>query len=1157
MAPPAIERRVSTGAKGQSSGYIRVGVRCRPLGEGRGERGKLQIDPQNGTITAPDTKPFMFEDIYEGDVDNGVLFERVGRPLVESVFGGYNATLFAYGQTGAGKTYTIGEMSLLGGPHEGVAHRMVRALYENPPADLGATPTAWSVRYVQVYVEKVYDLLAPPSENPQSLPLREDKQMGVYVAGATTLPAPTADECLAILKRGSGNLSFAATKMNRHSSRSHAVCRIFVECEVDRSSEGASGGGGGRGHGDDGGGAPLAGDKAGVAAWRQETVNALSKDIQRAAVSRGQSKAVLTLCDLAGSEDVGRSGATGQALSEAKKINTSLLALGNVINALTEADGSGRASHVPFRDSVLTRILQTSIGGNCKTSLVTCVSPADGDLTETLSTLRFAARAKKVRNVARANVTIDASQLSEQASALAETLQTRLASAEEELTAARERCEHRTASTLAFALKLNRATRKAATVSEENAKASANVAQVEAQFAKKEESLRAAIEEAKAAHESKMREAERAHTDEVTSLQGKLRAAGAAAARAAGTAEEETRAKEAAVAEVAAQSAALVEEVGHLKTRHAAVLNEQMTVASEREATLRREHIETMRAEVEAAVKRAEDTAEKQRGMVRRDAEAAARAAREAAAAELTAAVESTRSHVTTEMSTRHQKNVAVQLESAKVEAAAATAAELERVRSEATLTLAQREATWRKELDAISEPLRQELRTARDDAQRARDAAAAASNELKDARASAERMQHEAVRTKAAEQALTDGAIAEAHADAAKRIHEIERLASDERSAMQRAHQDAAKVAAESASALRGELDAARRTQERMQALVSSLRAELDELHARNAKDEHDKAEKAARSAMLREAVIDAATRKAEENADAAAAAAARATQLEQYVKAVETKLYEGERARSELSRSLECEKAEKVETLSALQRLGSPRPSPQLVARNAAIHNAAWAALDTSGSLQASMREHAERLSESPNQSPNRLVAEPSPPVDDPFVRMMRASLADADSATGTIDVSDRTGGGSPTVPAPLSRLGSPTLPVVPVSHLVHDHLGQLQVTSPFSSASPAGMPVSSSSFPSVTHATTPPMPMPPPSYQSVAHSPTLPSPAFPSATQFPRSPFGANRAAWEMHATSLGLQTGESEFDRAVAVYKNAMEHISKSSNTPRSM
>ena len=154
------------------------------------------------------------------------------------------------------------------------------------------------------------------------------------------------------------------------------------------------------------------------ATWRRRSITAVKQKIEKAAarVTNG----TLTMCDLAGSEDVGRSGASGLSLSEAQKINTSLLALGNVIQALTTKGHT----HVPFRNSVLTRILQESIGGNSKTTLIVCASPADGDVTETLSTLRFAARAKRVKNVAKVNAHIEAAELvSDQ---LAESLQSHL-----------------------------------------------------------------------------------------------------------------------------------------------------------------------------------------------------------------------------------------------------------------------------------------------------------------------------------------------------------------------------------------------------------------------------------------------------------------------------------------------------------------------------------------------------------------------------------------------------------------------------------------------------------------------------------------------------------------------------------------------------------
>ena len=174
-------------------------------------------------------------------------------------------------------------------------------------------------------------------------------------------------------------------------------------------------------------------------AWRRHSVKLISSIIESASTAHQVTKGRLSIVDLAGSEDVGRSGATGATLAEAKKINTSLLALGNCIAALTDAS----QKHVPFRDSVLTRLLQESFGGNCKTTLIVCCSPAEADLSETLSTLRFGARARKVRNFAKVNAVVDVTALAEQLQAprLAESLQQQLDSQEQLLRASRARSE--------------------------------------------------------------------------------------------------------------------------------------------------------------------------------------------------------------------------------------------------------------------------------------------------------------------------------------------------------------------------------------------------------------------------------------------------------------------------------------------------------------------------------------------------------------------------------------------------------------------------------------------------------------------------------------------------------------------------------------------
>ena len=458
---------------GQLGGFIRVFMRFRPLGEGRGERGeRIGIDPQMGRITvkppksageagrakkADDTTHFDFERVCTETDDNETMLHMVGKPLVESVCIGYHGTLFAYGQTGSGKTYTIGEMSKLGTPHEGIAHRMVRHLYQEAFA-MGVRSFKVQVQFVQIYIEHVHDLLCEPSrEGPSAsakLQLREDKERGVYIEGATTVPAATADECLAVLERASKNLKFAATRMNRHSSRSHAVCRLLVEMNhsgtsADKVAAGMAPPSLSASVSADLGAPPADGGPADLDKWRRRSVGAMQSKLEQRRAKT--TNATLTLCDLAGSEDVGRSGAAGTALAEAQKINTSLLALGNVIQALTTSK-SGTA-HVPFRNSALTRILQQSIGGDCKTCLIVCASPADGDVTETLSTLRFASRAKRVKNVAKIHAVMEP-QSTENTAALAEELQAHLDAEKTRLEAARAKSEQTAAGAISLALKL-------------------------------------------------------------------------------------------------------------------------------------------------------------------------------------------------------------------------------------------------------------------------------------------------------------------------------------------------------------------------------------------------------------------------------------------------------------------------------------------------------------------------------------------------------------------------------------------------------------------------------------------------------------------------------------------------------------------------------
>ena len=215
---------------------IQVGVRIRPLGNGRGQAvGVVIADTSTGGISVKghhealhsDGEHFRFTSVFE-EHNNEQLCEVIGLPAVSAVTSGYNATLLAYGQTGSGKTFTMGEILNLATANEGVAHRMIRALFAQIDADKSATYEC-TMKYVQIYCEHVHDLLAKGDDVRTNLSLREDKQHGVYVQGATQSAATTLDEAFKILRQANKQQSFASTKMNKHSSRSHSVCQIFVK----------------------------------------------------------------------------------------------------------------------------------------------------------------------------------------------------------------------------------------------------------------------------------------------------------------------------------------------------------------------------------------------------------------------------------------------------------------------------------------------------------------------------------------------------------------------------------------------------------------------------------------------------------------------------------------------------------------------------------------------------------------------------------------------------------------------------------------------------------------------------------------------------------------------------------------------------------------
>ncbi|XP_049479701.1 kinesin-like protein KIF17 [Panthera uncia] len=289
-----------------------------------------------------------------GNIENLAL-EGMGKEgegwegfLEVGVTEGYNGTIFAYGQTGSGKSFT---MQGLPDPssQRGIIPRAFEHVFESVQC---AENTKFLVRasYLEIYNEDVRDLLGADSK--QKLELKEHPEKGVYVKGLSMHTVHSMAQCERIMEAGWKNRSVGYTLMNKDSSRSHSIFTISIEIYA---------------------------------------VDERGKDHLRAGK--------LNLVDLAGSERQSKTGATGERLKEATKINLSLSALGNVISALVD----GRCKHIPYRDSKLTRLLQDSLGGNTKTLMVACLSPADNNYDETLSTLRYANRAKNIRNKPRIN----------------------------------------------------------------------------------------------------------------------------------------------------------------------------------------------------------------------------------------------------------------------------------------------------------------------------------------------------------------------------------------------------------------------------------------------------------------------------------------------------------------------------------------------------------------------------------------------------------------------------------------------------------------------------------------------------------------------------------------------------------------------------------
>lgn len=281
------------------------------------------------------------------------MFENLGHSVLDSAFQGYNACIFAYGQTGSGKSYTM-----MGTPKEkGLIPRLCDAIFERIHQKTEADPNCsfkLEVSYMEIYNEKVRDLLDPAGTR-HTLKVREHNILGPYVDGLSTLAVSSFEEIDSLMAEGNKSRTVAATNMNSESSRSHAVFTITLTCSIYD---------------------PMA-------------------DVCGEKVSK------MSLVDLAGSERAVKTGAVGERLKEGSNINKSLTTLGLVISKLAD-QASGKASKrdkfVPYRDSVLTWLLKDNLGGNSKTIMISTISPSADSYEETLSTLRYADRAKRIVN---------------------------------------------------------------------------------------------------------------------------------------------------------------------------------------------------------------------------------------------------------------------------------------------------------------------------------------------------------------------------------------------------------------------------------------------------------------------------------------------------------------------------------------------------------------------------------------------------------------------------------------------------------------------------------------------------------------------------------------------------------------------------------------
>ncbi|KAM3267305.1 kinesin-like protein KIN-12B isoform X1 [Capsicum chacoense] len=346
---------------GSSDSGVKVIVRMRPPTKDE-EEGEVVVQKISNDALSIAGHTFTFDSIADAQSTQVDIFQHVGAPVVDNCLAGFNSSVFAYGQTGSGKTYTIwGPTNALLGENltidqQGLAPRVFQRLFERIEEEQikhADKQLMYQCRcsFLEIYNEQITDLLDPTQKN---LQIREDVKTGVYVENLTEECVSSMKDVTKLLMKGVSNRRTGATSVNAESSRSHSVFTCVVESRCKSMADGIS-------------------------------------HLKRSRIN---------LVDLAGSERQKLTGAAGERLKEAGNINKSLSQLGNLINILAEVSQTGKHRHIPYRDSKLTFLLQESLGGNAKLAMICAVSPSQNCKSETLSTLRFAQRAKAIKNKA-------------------------------------------------------------------------------------------------------------------------------------------------------------------------------------------------------------------------------------------------------------------------------------------------------------------------------------------------------------------------------------------------------------------------------------------------------------------------------------------------------------------------------------------------------------------------------------------------------------------------------------------------------------------------------------------------------------------------------------------------------------------------------------